>query len=102
MASQDDGHTGQVVDLGAADDEGVDVEATSSKNTRYARKDAGFVRYETIEDVALRRSRRRQRRLVENVRDGGLGSPGGRFGNGEGAGAKAEGLVGEGGSRRGR
>ena len=94
LACKDDGHAGEVDDLGAADDEGVDVEAAGGENAGHAGENARLVLHEAVEDVALRRGGRWGGRLVEDVGDGGLCGPGGRgVSRRQGRLAAAEGLV---------
>jgi hypothetical protein len=50
----DDAHPAQIVDLGAARDERVDVEATTGEDSRYARQHTGLVLHETVQHVPRR------------------------------------------------
>lgn len=73
LAGQDDGHARQVLHLGVAHNQRVNVEASGSENTREAREHTRLVLDQTVEDVTLRRRHGGSRRLIENVGDGGLG-----------------------------
>lgn len=55
LPTQDDTHTREVTDFSSADDEGVDVDASSCKDTRHAREDTRFILHQTIEDVSVAR-----------------------------------------------
>ena len=52
LPAEHDAHATEVAYLGAADDEGVDVEPSACEDARYAREDARFVLDEAIEDVS--------------------------------------------------
>lgn len=78
VASQDDGHAGQVRDLGVADDQRLNVEAASGNDTREARQDTRLILNQTIQNMTLGRVDLRCRGLIEDVGDGGLGRPRGR------------------------
>lgn len=97
LALQDDGHARQVIDLGVADYETVDVEATSSQDAGNTREHTGLVLHQAVEDVLLVRLLRGHGRLVEDAADSGGGGPGGRavFGRERGD-AAVQGLVGQG------
>jgi len=56
LTLEDDGHTREVGNLGVADDQRVNVEATSGQNTRDAREHTGLVLNKTVEDMAFGRS----------------------------------------------
>jgi hypothetical protein len=55
LALKDDGHTREIGNLGVADDERINVEATSGQNTRDAREHTGLVLNKTVEDMAFGR-----------------------------------------------
>ena len=102
LAGQHDGHAREVLDLGVADDERVDVEAARGKDAGHAREHAGLVLHQAVEDVPFRRRRGREGRFVQDRGHGGRGRPGGwRFWCGERRYAPVEGFVGEGGGRGG-
>jgi hypothetical protein len=102
LASEDNGHTGEIVDLGVTHDKRVNVKTTRSQNTRDSGQDTGLVLDKTIKNVALGGGCRWDRSLVENVGDGRLGGPGRRaVAHGERSRATAEGLVGDGRGRGG-
>lgn len=102
LARQHDGHAREVVDLGVADDERVDVEAARGEDAGDAREHARFVLHEAVEDVSFRRRGGGEGGLVEDRGDGGGGGPGGwGFGGGERGYAAVESFVGEGGGRGG-
>lgn len=67
LASQDDGHSGQVINLGVADDERVNVESSGGKNTRQTRQHTRLVLDQAVENMPLGRRHRRRGRLVQNV-----------------------------------
>lgn len=97
LASEDNGHAGQVLDLSVAHNKRVNVEATGSQDTRDTGQDTGLVLDQTVEDVALGRSGRRDRGLVEDVGDGGLSRPDWRaVAHGQRRRATTKGLVGDG------
>ena len=48
VAGEHDGHAGEVVDFGVADDEGVDVEAAGGEDAGHAGEHAGFVLHEAV------------------------------------------------------
>jgi hypothetical protein len=75
LSLQDNSHAREVIDFGVADNKTVNVEATSSQNTRDTREHTGLVLDQAVEDVLLVWLRRRRRSLVENVADGGRGRP---------------------------
>lgn len=103
LAREDNGHAGEVLDLGAADDEGVNVEAAGGEDARDAREHTRLVLDQAVEDVALGGRGGRGRGLVEDVGDGGLGGPRrGRVAGGQRLGAAAAGLVGHGRGRAAR
>ena len=96
LASEHNGHAREVLDLGAANNEGVDVEAAGGKNAGDAGQNTGLVLDQAVKDVAGRGSQRGTRSLVEDVGHGGLGGPGGRrIVHREGSLTTAEGLVGD-------
>lgn len=100
LARQHNGHAGQVLDLGVAHDERVNVEAASGQNTRQPRQHTGLVLDQAVEDVSLGRGHGGRRGLVEDVGNGGLRRPRGRrLGQRQGSRASSEGLVGNGGGR---
>lgn len=102
LASEDNGHTGEIVDLSVTHDKRVNVETTRSQNTRDSGQDTGLVLDKTVKNVALGGSCRWDRSLIENVGDGRLGGPGRRaVAHGERSRATAEGLVGDGRGRGG-
>lgn len=78
LAGEHDGHAGEILNLGAAHDKRIDVEATSGENTGDAGQDTRFVLDQTVENVTLGRSDGRARCLVEDVRYRSLGRPGRR------------------------
>lgn len=75
LTLQDDGHTRQILDLGVADDERVDVEAASSQDTGHAGQHTGLVLHQTVQDMALGRVGGDGRGFVENGRNGRGGVP---------------------------
>lgn len=93
LALQHNGHARQVVDLGVAHDQAVNVEATSGQNARDAREHTGLVLHQAIQDVSLGRGLRGQRGLVEDAADGGLGRPCWAVLGGQGRDAAVEGFV---------
>lgn len=102
LARQHNGHAREVLDLGVADDERVNVEAAGGENARQAGQNARLVLDKAVEDVTLGGCHGRGGRLVEDVGDGGLGGPGrGRLSERERRRPAAEGLVGNGRGRRG-
>lgn len=54
VALEHNRHAGQVLHLGVAHDEGVDVEATRGEDTGHAGEHTGLVLHETVEDVGFR------------------------------------------------
>jgi hypothetical protein len=72
LPRQDNGHAGEVVNLGTADDKRVDIEASGCQNARNTGKNTRFVLDETVQDMSFRGSHRRQGGLVEDVGDGRL------------------------------
>lgn len=96
LAREHDGHAREILHLGAAHDERVDVEAAGGQNARDAREHAGLVLDQAVEDVALGRDGRGSRGLVEDVGDGRLGGPCWRLVEGERRLAATDGLVGKG------
>ena len=102
LAREHDGHAGEVLDLGVADDEGVDIEAASSEDAGHAGQHAGLVLHEAVEHMALGRGVRGQGRLVQDVGDGSLGGPGRRsIGGGQRRDPAMQGFVCQCGGRRG-
>jgi hypothetical protein len=75
---QDNCHAREIIDLGVADDQAVDVEATGSQDTRDAGEHTGLVLHQAVEDVALVRLLGGQRGFVENAADSGRRRPGRR------------------------
>lgn len=67
LPGKHDGHAGEVLYFGVADDEGVDVEAAGGENAGNAGEDAGLVLDEAVEDMALRRGDGGGGGLVEDV-----------------------------------
>ncbi|PNY28508.1 Uncharacterized protein TCAP_01580 [Tolypocladium capitatum] len=67
LARQDNGHAGQILNLGVADDERVDIKASGSENPRKTGQDTGLVLDQAVEDVALRGDHGRSRGLVEDA-----------------------------------
>jgi hypothetical protein len=55
LTTKDDAHTTQVAYLGAAYDQGIDVETSASKNSRYAGENTRFILYETVENMSAER-----------------------------------------------
>ena len=53
LAVKDDAHATEIADLRAADDEGVDVEPSTSQNPRHTRQNPRFVLDQTIENVSV-------------------------------------------------
>jgi hypothetical protein len=102
LASEDNGHAGEIINLGVTHDQRVNVETASSQDTRDAGQNTGLVLDKTVENVSLGRSSRGNGGLVENVGDGGLGGPGRRVvAHGQRSRTASDGLVGEGRGRGG-
>lgn len=101
QSAQDDGHAREVLNLGVADDETVDVESSGGEDTGDSREHTGLILDETVQHMALGRVARRHGGLVEDGRHGRRGIPlGRRVGGGQRERSTAvERLVGE---RRGR
>lgn len=55
VTSQNNGHAGEVLDLGVAHNEGLNVEPASGNDTGQAGQDTGLVLDEAVEDVSLGR-----------------------------------------------
>lgn len=70
LALQHDGHARQILDLGVADDQAVDVEAPGSQNSRHAGQHTGLILHQAVQDVTLRRIGRCNGGLVQNRRHG--------------------------------
>ena len=51
LSADDDGHSAEVADLGAADDERVDVEPAAGEDPGHAREDTGLVLDEAVEHM---------------------------------------------------
>lgn len=98
LTGQDNGHAGEIINLGVANNERVDVEASGSQDTRDARQHTRLVLDQAVQDVTLGRGERGGGGLVEDVGNGGLGGRPGRrsVGSGERRMAAADGLVGNG------
>lgn len=97
LAGQDDGHARQILHLGVAHNQRVNVETSGSEDTGETREHTRLVLDQAVEDVTLRRRHGGRGRLIENVGDGGLGRPGwGSVGDGQRRRAAAQGLVGDG------
>jgi hypothetical protein len=78
LALQHDGHAGQIIDLGLADHQTVNVEATGGQDTGHTGQHTGLVLNQAVKNMALRRVARRHGSLVQNRRDGGRSIPLGR------------------------
>ncbi|KAI9158453.1 putative ornithine carbamoyl transferase [Paramyrothecium foliicola] len=97
LAGEDDGHAGKILDLSAADDQRINVEASCGKNTGKARQNTRLVLDKAVENVALGRGHGRRRGLVEDVGDCSLSGPCWRsIGHGQRSRASSQGLVGDG------
>jgi hypothetical protein len=83
LAGEDDGHAGEVLDLGVADHQRVDVEASRRKNPGYPRQHPRLVLDKAVQHVPLRRRRGLHRRLVDYAADGGGRGPDWRVGSGQ-------------------
>jgi len=53
LSAYDDGHPTQVPDFSPAHHQRVDIEATPSKDTRYAGQHTRFVLYKAVKDVSM-------------------------------------------------
>lgn len=66
LALQHDGHAGQILNLGVANDQAVDVEAPGGQDPRHARQHTGLILHQAVQDVTLWRIGRCDRCLVQN------------------------------------
>lgn len=94
LSTEHNGHAGEILYLGAADDQAVNVEASGGENARYAGQDTGFILHQAVEDVTLGRCCGGHWRLIQNIRDGSLRTPCGRqVRRGQRGDAAVQGLV---------
>jgi hypothetical protein len=70
LSLQHNCHAGEVIHLGVADNQTVDVEATGGQDTGDTGEHTGLVLYQTVEDVTLWGSLGGERGFVEDVADG--------------------------------
>lgn len=75
LALQHDGHAREILNLGVANDQTVDVEAAGGQDTRHARQHTGLVLNEAVQDVPLGRVGGSHGSLVKNGRDSGRSIP---------------------------
>jgi len=75
LSGKHNGHAGEILNLGVADDQTIDVEAASGEDARDAGEHAGLILDEAVEDMTLWWCYGRRGSLVEDVGDGGLGGP---------------------------
>ncbi len=75
LAGEDNGHAGEILDFGVADDQRVNVEAAGGKNARDARQNTWLVLDKAVEDVTFWWCLRWCWSLVEDVGDGCLCRP---------------------------
>ena len=73
LTLEHNGHSTEVLDFGATDDQGVDVESSCGENPRHAGQDTRLVLDQTVEDMALGRGLGWERSFVEDARDGSRG-----------------------------
>ena len=56
LATDDDAHPTEIADLGAADDEGVDVETSAGKDTRHAGQDTWLILDQAVQHMPMQRN----------------------------------------------
>jgi hypothetical protein len=75
LALEHNGHAGQIIDLGLANHQTVNVEATGGQDTGHTGEHTGLVLNQAVQNMALRRIGRRHGSLVQNRGDGGRSIP---------------------------
>jgi hypothetical protein len=75
LTIEDDTHSAEVTDFRSADNQGVNVETSSSKDSRYTGEDTRFILDQAVEYMLFKGLETGRRRIVEDISYGFLSTP---------------------------